>query len=192
MSVVSWYTNCLLKKPYSTKMITSFFTFGLGDIVSQMIENSARNKHGEKSICNFSRFLKQATYGIIFTPYLHLHFAKIVPFIVPESTNPNIKIRVIKRLLYDQTFHACMCTIAYFMYLNLVNHTGFNKAVQNTKEVFVPTMIANWKLWPAAMLINYSIMPQHYSVFYVNILSIFWNAYISYVFNRKKDSSKML
>jgi len=186
MNMLNWYTNCLLTKPYKTKMITSFCTFGVGDIIGQTIENNSKKKKGEKTIFNFIRFLKQATFGTLMTPYLHLHFGKIVPFIVPIASNPNPKLRVAKSMLYDQTVHATFFTFVYFMWLNLVNHTGFEKAVNNTKELLIPTMIANWKVWPAAMLINFSIIPQHYSVLYVNTVAIFWNAYISFVFNRSK------
>jgi len=183
---LNWYTSCLLKKPYTTKMITSFITFGLGDIVSQMIEKNAKKKKGEKSRFNFNRFFKQATFGVLITPYLHLHFAKIVPFFVPDNPATNPKMLILKRMLYDQSVHATFFTIVYFMWLNLVNNSGVSKAVNNTKDLLVPTMIANWKVWPLVMTINFSIMPPHYSVLYVNIVAIFWNAYISYVFNRNK------
>ena len=186
MNILNWYSKLLLEKPYSTKMITSFITFGLGDVISQTIEKNAKKKKGEKSFFNFVRFIKQATFGVLITPYLHLHFAKIVPFVVPQNPNSNPKTIILKRLLYDQTVHATAFTVVYFLWLNMVNHTGFNKAVKNMSELLVPTMIANWKVWPAVMLINFSIMPQHFSVLYVNVVAIFWNAYISYVFNKNK------
>lgn len=166
-------------------MVTSFVTFGLGDVISQAFEISSKKKKGEKSVFNFIRFLKQATFGVLITPYLHLHFAKIVPFIVPMKTNPNPQIRIFKSMLYDQLVHATLFTIVYFMWLNMVNHSGFKKAYNNTKELLLPTMIANWKVWPLAMLINFSIIPPHYSVLYVNTVAIFWNTYISYIYNNQ-------
>ncbi len=188
MNMINVYTDLLLRKPYSTKMITSFVTFGLGDVLTQMIERNAKKKKGKKWKFQFARFMKQAIFGVLAAPYLHIHFAKVIPtFIAPIASNPNKKVRVLKSLLYDQTIHACFFTVVYFLWLNMVNSTGFPKALENTKGLLWPTMIANWKLWPAAMLINYSVIPQHYSVTYVNIIVIFWNAYISMAFNRQKS-----
>lgn len=70
--------------------------------------------------------------------------------------------------------------------MNLSNGTSLNKAMDHSKEVLWPTLLANWKLWPAAMLVNFAIIPPHFSVLYVNIVAIAWNAYLSMVFNQKK------
>lgn len=42
-----------------------------------------------------------------------------------------------------------------------------------------PALIANWYLWPAAQLVNFTVVPLDQRILYVNAVSIAWTAYIS-------------
>jgi hypothetical protein len=43
----------------------------------------------------------------------------------------------------------------------------------------VPALLANWKLWPAAQLINFTLIPQEQRILYGNIIGICWTCVIS-------------
>jgi hypothetical protein len=47
----------------------------------------------------------------------------------------------------------------------------------------VPTLVANWYVWPAAQLINFTVVPLDLRILYVNVVSIAWTAFISNVAN---------
>jgi hypothetical protein len=52
-------------------------------------------------------------------------------------------------------------------------------------------MLANWKLWPAFQVFNLNFVPVHYQVVTVNIVSIFWNTYLSIVqYADKKETEE--
>jgi protein Mpv17 len=42
-----------------------------------------------------------------------------------------------------------------------------------------PTLLANYMVWPAAHLINFSLVPLDLRILYVNVIAIFWTVYLS-------------
>ena len=46
-----------------------------------------------------------------------------------------------------------------------------------------PTMYANWKVWPLLQVFNFTCVPVHLQVFYVNFMQVWWNVYLSYMKN---------
>ncbi|KIY93405.1 hypothetical protein MNEG_14556 [Monoraphidium neglectum] len=43
----------------------------------------------------------------------------------------------------------------------------------------MPALAANYYVWPAAQLLNFTLVPQDLRILYVNVISIAWTAYIS-------------
>ena len=41
-----------------------------------------------------------------------------------------------------------------------------------------------YKLWPAAQLFNFYVIPLKFRVNFSNIISLFWNTYVSWLANR--------
>lgn len=181
MNCIHWYTRMLKEKPFTTKCITSFITFGLGDLICQSIE-SKYNKEIKAKPYDFKRAFKQASFGVFITPYLHIQFNIIMPKLFPKPGYLNL----CKLLLYDQTINASIFIFCFFSYIDYFNNVNFRTSLSNTLLKFPPTLIANWKLWPAAQFINFTVVPAEYRVFFANIIGIVWNTYLSYVQNSKE------
>lgn len=176
MNFINWYTKMLVEKPYTTKCITSFITFGLGDVICQSLEMS---NDKTKKFDSYRAF-KQGSFGVIMTPYLHLQFNVIIPKYFAHG-----KFALAKILLYDQTFNATVFIFAFFTYIDYFSGVDLRTSLKNTLIKFPETMIANWKLWPASQVINFTIIPPPYRVFFANITGLFWNTYLSYMQNVK-------
>lgn len=43
----------------------------------------------------------------------------------------------------------------------------------------MPALLANWKLWPAAQLINFTLIPEDQRILYGNVVGICWTCVIS-------------
>jgi hypothetical protein len=50
----------------------------------------------------------------------------------------------------------------------------------------MPALLANWKLWPAAQLINFTLIPEEQRILYNNVIGICWTCVIS---NMQQDSA---
>jgi protein Mpv17 len=50
------------------------------------------------------------------------------------------------------------------------------------------TLITNYKLWPAAQIVNFKFVPLQYQVLFANFVSVFWNAYLSWATNTPTEA----
>ena len=54
---------------------------------------------------------------------------------------------------------------------------GIPTRLQETLPEVIPM---NWAVWGPAQLINFRFVPQTYQVLFANMVSLFWNAYLSF------------
>lgn len=177
MILLEKYNKCIQKRPILTKSITSFCTFSLGDFMSQRIEifSNPLQKY------NFIRTMKQGSFGFIVTPYLHMQFCLIMPYLFPGKAI----LATIKSVTYDQLIGAPIFLTFFFYYLDLSNGLNFQQATEEYKKKFMPTLYMNWTIWPAIMAINFSIVPVPYRVLYANLTGMFWSVYLALKQNAK-------
>lgn len=64
---------------------------------------------------------------------------------------------------------------------NLVESTAH--AWEHTKEVFVPTYVADCAIWPFLQYVNFKFVPLHYQALYVNVCNLGWNTFLSFMAN---------
>jgi len=57
--------------------------------------------------------------------------------------------------------------------------TIFDQGVQKVKDLLWPTLLENWKVWPAVQLLNFSVVPVKFQVLFVNCVAIWWNFVLS-------------
>jgi hypothetical protein len=56
-------------------------------------------------------------------------------------------------------------------------------------KMFIPALIANWKVWPAVQTINFRYMPLRYRVPFTGAVGIAWQVFLSILNAAKKDTS---
>ena len=181
MNFIRWYTAKLESNPFITKCTTSFITFGLGDLICQSFENKYRDEKDKLKSYDFKRFLMQASFGVMITPYLHFQFNVLMPRMFNQTGTLNL----VKLIAYDQTINASFFIFCFFTYLDLVNGVDIKTSLHNTLIKYPSTIIANWKLWPAFQIYNFTLAPPAYRVFNANIFGLLWNVYLSYMQNVK-------
>lgn len=86
-----------------------------------------------------------------------------------------------KGILLDQTIFAGFFLTNFILLNDTLSGKSLEESVANLKELIMPTMLTNWKIWPFLQVINQTVMPMQFRVLFVNFCGLFWNMYLSYV-----------
>jgi protein Mpv17 len=110
----------------------------------------------EKKEYNFDRTKTFFIMGTLYVaPILHVSYSKILPALVPEAT----AVGALKKLALDQLVAAPLIILFFYPAINLVEGKPLSSAMTDLKAKYVPTMITNYQIWPAANLVNFMFVP---------------------------------
>ncbi|KAK4533515.1 hypothetical protein CCYA_CCYA17G4397 [Cyanidiococcus yangmingshanensis] len=177
--VVESYRRALERYPIRTKALTAAFLNFFADLTAQYFE---RRKHPSEAAEGWQlrRTLSFAIIGLCFVgPGLHGWFSFL------ERAFPPTRWSLFAKLAIDQTLGATAFNGILLVLLYWLEHGGqFIYAWQSMKHRLPPTMIGNWKVWPAAQLVNFAFVPPAFRVLYVNSIAFFWTIYLSEIAHR--------
>ena len=188
MKVITKYNNAVDRNPIITKCLSAAAVFAIGDYLCQEMENRVLKL---KDRINWTRVVKQGSFGLVVAPYIHFQFCKVIPYLFPD----NKKYSFFFSVLYAATVSDGIFNYAFFIYMHYANtkkNTGKEPKVMDSikaREVFdkwVPVQINNVKVWPFMTGFNFYFMPIQLRVLVDNVFCIFWNIYLSYVENNPK------
>lgn len=121
-------------------------------------------------------------------PCLHYWYSKFLPQAVNRVLGAKAsKFRAsMTGMLFDQLLFAPGFLTGFYVFANFVRDFTYKSAlngVEQVKNKIKETMIVNWKIWPAATLINLMYVPIQFRVLFANFIGLFWNMYLSFMSN---------
>ena len=177
-----FYNRLLTKYPLPTKMVTSGFLFGIGDVLCQSIEQYK----AEKFKLNLTRLSRFSFFGCFMAaPVLSFHYGTILQWISTKTT----PLAILTKVAFDQTFFAIFFLYYIFMAMPLIEGKNLEEAKEGVKEKLWPSLITNWKIWPAVQFLNFYLVPVKFHLLVVNSVAVFWNAYISWMINHSQKKT---
>ena len=111
---------------------------------------------------------------------MHVVYSKVLPCIAPGCGATAI----IKKVLFTQTFFTVTGTSLFYFTLGMAEGKTAGEAVNEVRAKLWPTLLTGWKIWPIISIINFTFVPPQFQVPFVNVISIFWGVYMSYMKNR--------
>ncbi|KAH3900437.1 related to Protein SYM1 [Saccharomycodes ludwigii] len=176
----SFYSNSIRENPKITNAITTGILFGLGDCIAQIgfKDRNAPNLTKKDKYDKY-RTLRAVFYGsIIFSP-IGDRWYKILQ---NKLNYPNLNKfqNTVVRVAFDQLVFAPIAIPFYFFTLSLMELKSWEEIKSKVKDNTWPTLKSNWVVWPAFQLINFYSVPVQHRLLSVNLISIFWNSYLSY------------
>ena len=173
--MISAYSRLLDRHPVVTKCVTSGILFSFGDVVSQLVIEKKKEFDWKRNL-----FLT-ATGGTYIAPALHVWYCKLLPIINNTAFKTWSKTgKVFGSMALDQLAFAPTLLFGFFIF-----HSGIQgnpmKGVEVAKDKIMETLYTNWKIWPAATLVNFWFMPLKYQVLFANFIGFFWNIILSYI-----------
>ncbi len=86
------------------------------------------------------------------------------------------------RVLADQSIFA---TTNMAVFLSSMSVLEGGSPQEKLKKNYISGLKANWVIWPPVQSINFTMVPLEHRVLVVNIVSLGWNCYLSYLNSSK-------
>lgn len=88
-------------------------------------------------------------------------------------------------LVYRFSYGHYICRSGYFTVRSILEGTGIKGATEKVRTRFLSTLFGAWKFWPMANAVNFWFVPMQFRVLYMNVLSLFWTGWLTYVNSQK-------
>lgn len=127
---------------------------------------------------DFERLTRFMGYGCLMAP-IQFKWFKFLSTAFPIIKGGSTLGPTLKRTAMDQFVFAPL-GIACFFTVMTVSEGGGRRAVQTKlRDMYIPTLKANFVVWPAVQLINFRLMPVQFQLPFVSTVGIAWTAYLS-------------
>ncbi|KAL6071607.1 Protein required for ethanol metabolism [Balamuthia mandrillaris] len=195
-SLWAGYESKVASHPVLTKSLTSSVLYFLGDAVAQGVEglsspaagsasgNSAsggagEDEHARKSY-SLARGARMAVFGFCFTgPMLHYWYSYLdrrLPSTAPKT--------VALKTAIDQVVMAPVWTVAFFGAMSAMEGRSLEDTKLKFEHHFLPTLLVDFLVWPAANVVNFRYVPPRHRVLYINLVNLLWCSFLGHMQHR--------
>ncbi|KAL2018679.1 hypothetical protein VTK56DRAFT_514 [Thermocarpiscus australiensis] len=126
---------------------------------------------------DFERLTRFMAYGFFMAP-VQFRWFKFLERCFPIS-KASAFLPAMKRVAFDQLIFAPFGLACFFTAMTVAEGGGRRAVYQKMKDMYVPTLKANYVLWPAVQVINFRLMPVQFQLPFVSTVGIAWTAYLS-------------
>jgi len=189
------YDALLYSNPIKTKAATSFFLFGLGDILAQFAQNAMRKDGTPAAPFDWARLGRGCLFGLLVSgPANHYNFQFLQWLTVNTmKLSPTGLVMPAVKMFFDQfVYFAYFMCGGYHVFMNTLEGSPMDATIEKLKENFWPTMKANWAFWPFVQLVNFKFVPVAWQVNFVLTASLAWALYLSYAFQGEGEGKEKL
>ena len=175
------YIYHLEHSPKLTNFITTGALFGIGDVAAQSTLPS-NNKETSFKHFDYKRTLRAVFYGsVIFSPIGNKWYYFLQHKVRWPGKNKTPTLNTLSRVLVDQLCFAPVGVPFYFGVMTVLE-SGWNKEkiFDKINKNTLDTLLTNWCVWPFIQLFNFKYIRIEHRLLTVNVVSIFWNTFLSY------------
>ena len=79
----------------------------------------------------------------------------------------------------DQLLFAPISLGVFFTFMTLAEGGGKKHVVKKFQDIYIPTLRANYILWPAVQILNFRVIPLQFQIPVVSTVGVLWTAYLS-------------
>ncbi|KAF0705498.1 protein Mpv17-like [Aphis craccivora] len=171
MAYFKWYRYCSNTYPIRTNLVQTGLLFGFGDFMAQ----SAIEKRKSDEI-DWLRTVRYASIGCAVGPTLSMWYKTLDRL----GTKNSISL-VTKKILVDQLFASPIINGAVMIMSRVFSGDEWPQIQNKLEDNYMKVMLTSYLIWPAVQAFNFTIVPQQYRVLMVQIVSLAWNTYLSYM-----------
>jgi len=182
------YNTALEANPLIVKSVTASVILGAADIAGQVVQNSQREED-DRTDLDIARTVRFAFFGLVLqAPWNHFYY-QVLDGTIPPTADPWTPTTAIKTVI-DQFVQAPIFTVLIFGFLGFLEGKNLEAIKEQLDDDYAETMVANWKLWVPATVINLAFVPPLLRVLYLNCVFFFWSIYLSLKLNKDENTSE--
>ncbi|KAG5982811.1 hypothetical protein E4U55_001305 [Claviceps digitariae] len=126
---------------------------------------------------DFERVTRFMAYGFCVAPLQFKWFRfleRAFPITKTSAFGP-----AMKRVVFDQFVYAPFGVGLFFVAMTVAEGGGRRAVSHKLRDMYVPTLKANYVVWPAVQIVNFRLMPVQFQLPFVSTIGIAWTAYLS-------------
>lgn len=167
-----WY---LKNYPVRTKAATSAVIGVLGEILGSYVKSKIRK---EKFTVEQRRLWLFAAFGGLITgPFLHFWYVVLEGVMIKMNLTGRGKTAA--KVLIDRCLWSPPFTVVTIVFLQFFQTLSVEETALQLRRNYLAVLIMSQKTWFPAQIINFELVPQDFQVLFVNLISVFWNTYLS-------------
>lgn len=128
---------------------------------------------------DFARLARFGIYGFMMAPLQFKWFGALSRVFPLRGAGMAGSGAALKRVVVDQAVFAPVGLGLFYTFMTLGERKSLGVLRDKLKEAYLPTLKANYVVWPAVQLINFSLVPLPLQLPFVSTIGIFWTAYLS-------------
>jgi len=126
---------------------------------------------------DFERLARFMSYGFMMSP-IQFKWYRFLNRTFPVTSARGL-VPALQRVAFDQLIFAPFGLTCFFTFMTVTEGGGWAQIRKKFTDVYVPTLRANFILWPAVQIINFRLMPIQFQIPFVSTIGIAWTAYLS-------------
>ncbi|XP_059059440.1 mpv17-like protein 2, partial [Achroia grisella] len=156
-----------------TNSITSGGFMAIGDLVQQEIEYRSSILTERY---NWGRMARMFTVGTLMGPLHHFYYIYL------DKVLPKADIKtVFKKILCDQFFASPATIICFFYGMGWLEKKSIEQSTTEIVNKIKYVYMGDCLFWPPVQFVNFYYLPTQYRVFYINIATMVFNIFLSYM-----------
>lgn len=166
-----------------TNTVSSGIPMFFGDLIQQEIEY--QNKKLAKRY-DYKRLGRMLLFGLAVGPVHHYIYINLNKYL-PGRSMANIA----KKILTDQLLIGPLCILLFFSGLGVLEGKSLDSINSEIKSKFLVVYKMDWVIWPPTQFINFYFVPVKYQIMYINLVTVLYDVFLSYVKHRDQDIDKI-